>query len=238
VTSFDDSLRRHFPGAQPIDQYLAGLRAAVEPEGFVPERTLALASICRDELTTPFLEQVKQDWGDVFTLAGLGGVPALGRTGWQAALAHIPDASGRGCLLVFGLPHIGIERDGTVGVTIRRGQTAPTTTCGALSAICAMSREGTLPREVDVDDYEETRLALRLVDPDGAAVDLVDLTMRALDALEADIWHALDEAEVWRDHDVAVCCGVQIHGPGGTDWVWPRDAVRCDRDGQRHPFRR
>ena len=36
-----------------------------------------------------------------------------------------------------------------------------------------------------------------------------------------------------RTHDVTVWCGVQIHGHGLLDWVWPRDAWYCGADGHR-----
>ena len=45
-----------------------------------------------------------------------------------------------------------------------------------------------------------------------------------------------DDFEVWRDHDVTVWCGVQIHGHGGDDWVWPRDAWYTGADGERRRF--
>ena len=236
MTTFQESLDLAFPGALPSAEYLATLRRTIEPLGFMPARTLPLVSICRDELTTNFFDQIEADWGLAFTLAGLGGVPALGRTGWRAALSHIPDEHGRGCLLVLGFPHIGIESDGAIGVTQRRNQSNRTATCGALSSIFEQSTTGQLPTEVDVDDYEATRLALRLVDPDHPPASLVDLTHEALEALEVDVWQALDDFEVWRDHDVTVWCGVQIHGHGGADWVWPRDAWYTGADGERRRF--
>jgi hypothetical protein len=236
VSDFHDTVQRVFPGAVPMADYLDGVQATIEPLGFAVDRTLPLVSICRDELTTAFFERIEQHWGPAFTLAGLGGVPALGRTGWGAALAHVPDVAGRGGVLAFGFPHIGIETDGTVGTTIRNGQDRPTATCGALSAIWAQSQTGTLPTAVDFADYEATRLALRLIDPASTPpATLVDLTMATLDAVEADLWQALDEAQVWRDHDVTVWCGVQIHGHGLEDWIWPRDAWFCGADGERRP---
>ena len=236
MSAFDDQLARSFPGSLPASAYLTQLRETIEPLGFTPDRTLPLISICRDELTTDFFASIQEEWGPAFTLAGLGGIPALGRTGWGAAFSHIPDSEGRGAVLVLGFPHIGIETDGAVGVTLREGQTAPTATCGALNAIYEHARHGTLPTEVDPDDFEETRLALRLVDPSVPPASLVDLTIATLEALEIDLWKALDEARIWEVADVAVFCGVQIHGHGGADWVWPRDAWFTGADGERRPI--
>jgi hypothetical protein len=233
--AFDERLQEIFPGAVPSGVYLNRVWNATDSLGFEKERTLTLVSICRDELTTEFFARVQSIWGPAFTLAGLGGVPALGRTGWGAAFSHIPDVEGRGGVLVLGFPHIGIEADGSVGITIRSGQDRGTATCGALDAIFQGALSGTLPTEVDVDDYEATKLALRLVDPDAPPATLTDLTIAALEAVEEDLWSALDAAEIWRHHDVTVWCGVQVHGPGGADWIWPRDAWFCGEDGVRRP---
>ncbi|MEI2816313.1 MAG: hypothetical protein V9E99_07635 [Microthrixaceae bacterium] len=234
--SFAQSVERHFPGALPSGDYLQRVRRTIEPLGFLPSRTLPLVSICRDELTTTFFDAIEHEWGLAFTLAGLGGVPALGRTGWKAALSHVPDVDGRGSVLVFGFPHIGIEADGTIGVTVRRGQMSPTATCGALASIFDLAQAGQLPTEIDFDDFEATRLAIRLVDRRVPPASLVDLTVSALDALEVDLWRAIDEAQVWRDHDVTIWCGVQIHAHGEQDWIWPRDAWYAGSDGHRRRF--
>ena len=235
MSGFDDTLERHFPGAVPSGVFLNQVWTSTEELGFKVGNTLPLISICRDELTTDFFARIQAIWGPAFTLAGLGGVPALGRTGWGAAFSHIPDDAGRGLVLVLGFPHIGIEDDGSVGVTLRPGQSVATNTCGALAAIHQRSAEGTLPTEIDLDDYEATRLALRLVDPADPPVSLVDLTIATLEAVEVDLWKALDEARIWEHHDVAVFCGVQIHGHCGADWIWPRDAWVCGSDGERRP---
>jgi len=232
MSAFDEAVEAHFPGALPSSEYLKRVRSTIEPIGFDTDRTLPLVSICRDELTTTFFDQIEGHWGLAFTLAGLGGVPALGRSGWRSALSHIPNADGRGGVLVFGFPHIGIETDGQIGVTRRRGQRAPTATCGALATIFQQARDATLPTEIDTEDYEATRLALRLVDRRHPPESLVDVTVAALDALEVDLWRALDEFEVWRDHDVTVWCGIQIHGHS-DDWIWPRDAWYTTSDGHR-----
>ena len=141
MTPFEQSLADCFPGALPSAEYLERTRATLEPFGFDRERTLTLVSICRDELTTVFFDQIEEDWGLAFTLAGLGGIPALGTTGWRAALSHVPDGDGRGCLLVFGFPHIGIEEDGTFAAD-----------CFAHQQLLATSAEGPDGLELEIAD--------------------------------------------------------------------------------------
>lgn len=233
MSTFAKTLEASFPGAVRSGEFLRQVRDAMDDIGIPRPAVLPMVSICRDELTTELFARVQEIWGPAFTLAGLAGVPALGRTGWDAALRHVPDDGSRGCVLVLGFPHIGIEVDGSIGVTRRRGQAATTATCGALCSIFDAATQRRLPTEIDVDDYEASRLALRLVDPADPPATLVDLTVSALEAIEVDIWKALDEAEVHRRHDVAVWCGVQIHGHGGEDWIWARDAWFCGPDGER-----
>lgn len=233
LSDFRTQVQAVFPGSLPAADYLATVRSTIEPMGFTANVTLPLVSICRDELTTNFFARIQEQWGPAFTLAGLGGVPALGRTGWGAAFSHIPTVAGRGRVLVLGFPHIGIEDDGEVGVTHRDGQDIRTSTCGALVSIFNRAQAGTLPDVVDLDDFEATKLALRLVDKDNPPTSLVELTVAALDALEVDLWAAIDEQEIWKHHDVTVWCGVQIHGHAGKDWIWPRDAWLAGEDGER-----
>lgn len=235
MSSFEAVLAETFPGALPSSVFLDRVRASVDTLGFTVEHTLPLISVCRDELTSRFAGAIESEWGLAFTLAGLGGVPALGRTGWNAALSHIPDDGGRGAVIVFGFPHIGIESDGAIGVTLRQNQIEPTPTCGALAAIFDMVGRHALPTEVDVDDYEATRLALRLVDPLHPPRSLAELTISSLDALEVDLWKAIDGVRLWESHDVAVFCGVQVHGRD-DDWIWPRDAWYTLADGHRRRF--
>ncbi len=233
MNTFDQAINQHFSRSVTSTAFLDRIGSWAYGRNIAPDRTLPLVSICRDELTSSLFEEIQLRWGVAFTLAGLGGVPALGTTGWNAAFSHIPDDSGRGAVLVFGFPHIGIEQDGSVGVTIREGQSRPTSTCGALASIFRASQSGTLPASIDIEDYEASKLALRLVDPVDPPKTLVDLTVNALEALEVDVWKAIDQHRLWADVDVAVFCGVQIHGHGNTTWIWPRDAWYAEPDGTR-----
>lgn len=234
MADFQTSLDEHFPGSLPAKAYLDAVGELLIPRGFTAARTLPLLSICRDELTHDLHPLVEGRWGLAFTLAGLGAIPALGRTGWDAGLSHIPGGDeDRGRLLVFGFPHIGIEEDGTVGVTVRAGQHHPTSTCGALTAVLRAIQSDDVPTSVDVDDYEASKLTQRLAGLDPRPTTLVELTIAALDAMETDLWTAIDEFRVWERADVAVCCGVQINAHGERDWIWPRDTWVADENGTR-----
>ncbi len=119
VDSMLDTLRNRFPDAVPVGTYLDRVATALDPFDFRPDATFAAVSICRDELTQQLIEQVAQRWHRPFAVGGLGAMPSLGRTGWRAALSHVPDDS-RGRLIVFGFPHIGIDPEGHLGESLHR----------------------------------------------------------------------------------------------------------------------
>lgn len=228
-------LRSQFPDAVPVGTYLDRVATALDPFDFRPDDTFAAVSICRDELTQRLIEDVAQRWHRPFALGGLGGLPSLGRTGWQACLSHVPDAAGRGHLLVFGMPHIGMDPDGGLGQSLRRQQAQPTSTCGAIASLLATLKHGapeSLPPGLD------DREAQRLLDfADGGSGDVplevVELTYRVAQAIETEMWTELDALEAWRDMDVAVFSGVQIHVPERSDHVWPTGASVKGADGAR-----
>lgn len=162
-------------GAIPQTQYLDDVASRLAPLGFTGESTLAAVSICRDELTQHLIAAVTDRWGPTFALGGLGGVPSLGRTGWGACLAHVPDTVDRPKLLVIGATHIGLGPDGTPGHNLRRNQAEPTATCGALSALLDTWGDRT-PARPDGSGLSdgEARMLRRLVEaaldahPEGA----------------------------------------------------------------------
>lgn len=231
-------LRSQFPDAVPIGTYLDRVATALDPFEFRPDGTFAAVSICRDEMTQHLIEQVAERWHRPFALGGLGALPSLGRTGWQACLSHVPDTDGRGHLLVFGMPHLGMDPDGGLGQTLRRHQNRPTPTCGAIGALLSAARDGApASPPPGLDDHEAQRLMRFAGDETGTVpLELVDLTHRVAIAVEAEIWAELDALDAWKDMDVAVFCGVQIHVPERSDHIWPTGASVTGADGERRPL--
>lgn len=219
--------------AQPMEDYLDRAGLALSAHGFVRDRTFAAVSLCRDELTHPMLAGIAARWDLPFNLGGLGALPSLGRTGWGACLSHVPGGDGRGHLVVFGFPHIGLNPDGSPGSSIRRAQEEPTPTCGALVALLEsmgadpIAEPGTLRSGPagHLADAEADRLrALVGAELTGEAVDLVDLTLATERAVNKEIWLELEELAPWDSMDVAVLTGVQVHTHGGRDRIMGIDA--------------
>jgi hypothetical protein len=120
-----DAALAAFPGAVPIPEFLDNVSAELATRGFTLEHTFAMVSTCRDELTVPLMRAVTERLDLAFNLGALGGVPSLGRTGWNAALSHVPMHEGRGHVVVLGMTHIGFGPDGTPGESLRRHQDHP-----------------------------------------------------------------------------------------------------------------
>lgn len=229
-----------FDDAVPVGDYLDRVAAALIPLDVARSQVFAAVSVCRDELTQGFLAEVGSRWGRPFALGGLGGLPSLGRTGWQACLSHVPDVGGRGHLLVFGMPHIGLDPERHPGRTLRPNQSRATPTCGALAALFASLSDPVPtvdPLPTGLDDHEAQRLR-RLVDGVGGRPpdDLVELTRRAADAVESEMWAELEALAAWQDMDVIVCCGVQVHVQGDVDQVIPTGSSLQRADGVRRPL--
>ncbi len=235
--TYRTTLESDFPGAVSYERYLARVEKAVLPLGFDREHTFAAVSICRDELAQPFMQAVSRRWDHPFHLGGLGAVPSLGRTGWRAALAHVPDDS-RGRLIVFGLPHIGIDPDGAIGDSLRRHQHRVTSTCGALTALLDSLSQPVEPPTPGLDDHEADRLREVIASYVGEQLpaDLLELTRVAAAAVEAEMWTELDALRAHDDMDIVVLCGIQVHLPDDVDHVLPTSAMFCGADGDRRPL--
>lgn len=229
-------LRSQLPDAVPVGTYLDRVATALDPFDFHPDDTFAAVSICRDELTQNLIEEVADRWHRPFALGGLGGLPSLGRTGWQACLSHVPDTAGRGHLLVFGMAHLGMDHDGEFGQSHRRHQHRPTATCGAIGSLLDMVKRGDDDPELPpgLDDHEAARLLRFVRDETGTVpMELIELTHRTALAVDGEIWAEVDALQAWKDMDVAVFSGVQVHVPERSDHVWPIASSVKRSDGVR-----
>ncbi len=230
------TLSRDFPDAVTYERYLARVEHAVAPLGFDREHSFAAVSVCRDELAQPIMHAVTRRWDQPFNLGGLGAMPSLGRTGWRAALSHVPDDS-RGRLIVFGLPHIGIDPEGHIGESLRRHQHRVTPTCGAMVALLDSLGRPTEPLPPGLDDHEAERLRAVISDhADGLPQDLLELTRLAAEAVESEMWSELDALDAHDDMDIAVMCGIQIHLPDEVDHIMSTAAAFQGADGVRRPL--
>lgn len=152
VEDFNSSLGSYFPGSIANDDIvLKRLVPALKKRGFTRGNTLLGSSLCSDEIndsasSRSLLRTIDGAFGagngrldgkilpatptGIFSLGGLGGVPAVGTTGFGAFFSHCPTDDGK-VLIVYG-PHVGISDGGTVGKVERLGQLRRgSASCGA-----------------------------------------------------------------------------------------------------------
>ena len=134
-------------------------------------------------------------------------------------------------MVAYAMPHIAIDRHGTIGQVRRLGVSQPSSACGALVAFRDRLIAGHIQIGVDRFDAEMSLLSHRLQPmlEHGEVPDLVELTKMAAVAIEDDLTSIIDEVltELGDSDSVpsgATFTGVQIHGPDNTNYVWPRNA--------------
>jgi hypothetical protein len=136
------------------------------------------------------------------------------------------------------MPHVAIGRDGTVGLVVRPGLDVPSKACGALVAFRDELTAGSLNMSIDPLDLEQSFLRMRLLPMVGfgAVPGLIELTKWTAAAIEHDLG-AIFRDLVDDEAAGAVVCGafitgIQIHGPDGVNYVWPRTGY-LEIDGER-----
>lgn len=234
--TFTATLARDFPSAIPANQFVLSSQSALIGHGVHRGSALPLIATCRDELAFALTAELQRAWGPAFNMAGLAGLLTLGRTGIAAARGHAPLVNGRRTFVLFGLTHVGVDDEGTIGNCERPGVPGASHTCGALMAL----HDELIGSGVHTSDYpyldkydpEQSRLRERIAPRVLEGADLLAITRIARDLIDLDSDAVI---KVLRDDDVpadvAVFTGIHIHGPRGADYV---DLGRCfiDRDGE------
>jgi len=194
------ALQKNFPGAIPDTVVLQRSIEALRPLGLEPENTLLGMSICPDEINHEkgdLSDIMKEYWavkGEVFPMGGIGGVPFVGKTGFGAFSAHVPDD---GHLIVLFGPHLAISDSGELGKYLRDGQKGESTACGAVLAAydactCKERSAGILGKSfsevLDEDDMQQSylmqKIGQRLDVIEAAPVPLAELATQAYELVE------------------------------------------------------
>lgn len=83
--------------------------------GFTRENTLFAHSYCPDEINHEkgdISEYLTTYFSEYFGLGGLAGIPFVGKTGFGAFAAHVPE---EGNIFVLFAPHVAVSEEGKVG---------------------------------------------------------------------------------------------------------------------------
>merc|ERR1719188_2297784 len=126
-------MQKHFPNALPSKVVHNRTRSVLEEQlGFKPETTLLGSSFCPDEINNQerdLATLMRNHYGKIFPMGGIGGAPYVGETGFKAFSSHVADDGH--IIVIFG-PHVGISPAGEVGKYQRTGQDDVSTSCGAV----------------------------------------------------------------------------------------------------------
>jgi hypothetical protein len=220
---FDSVVAERFPGAVDEMRFAADLAIELRRDGFDTANTLAVISLCRDELTRPLRRLLQDRWGDDFDLSGLAGFPAGGTTALRAARSHAPNRHGPPRLLLFAASHIAIGADGELGASQRPYSRGHSVACGALSALIAEQGKG-----VDHPDDREMGALRRVIGRAAAApgADLASLAVLTAELAGKQLVRLAEAVIEDPEARLRVVTGVQIHGPGGRGLFWRGSPVQ------------
>jgi len=149
-----DIVRSHYPEAETTGVAVDRLLDLMKSEySLVPSQLLLADSICSDDVNSIEYPPRAFEMVGPFKLGGLDGFPHAGLTGMGAFASHVPDG---GAVVVYHAPHIGVSRDGSLGVIRRVGQDRPSGCCGAARAALAKLQAGTIvPSAPSPLDYQQ-----------------------------------------------------------------------------------
>lgn len=222
VSHFEEALTQHFPGSRPSSDFVDYSLRILSPFGFQPNNAMACASVCRDELTRPFINNINEVWGRLFNFSSLAGMLYLGVTGFKAAHHHAPNSEGTERYVYFAFPHIAIDENGVPGNCRRSGRHEMSHACGALLNVLQDLSRGSVGLELNQDDLEQSLLKQRLFRKlrYGEIPDLVTLTKIAHSVIREDLERMIQLTVDSSSVPYAVFTGIQIHGPGNQTWIW------------------
>lgn len=221
--TWQTSMTNEFAEAIPQDQFVAQSYEELKRHGFRAENTIAFASVCRDEVTLPLVEDIEKTWGEVFIFSSLGGMLTLGKTGFLAAQQHAPIEDGRERYAYYALPHIAIDAQGEFGVYYRPGREKASHACGALMAFQHELESRSLQLALDPDDIEQSVLKRHLLGKlrYGDVPNLLSLTRIAHEVILEELERMIRLTVDLTHSDYGLFTGIQIHAPEGRHFVWP-----------------
>jgi len=222
--AFFNAMNSIFPGAIEYKLFIAKMQALLSRYGFNKKNTVPLVSVCRDELTKPFVTEMDKQWGNTFDISSLAGLVFCGKTGMKAGMSHAPIENGLARYLFLAGPHIAISADGKTGIVQREGQSTPGHACGAIYTMEQDIAKGTLSLLDDHMDAEYSLMKQHMIGHlrFGQSMDLVSLTYWARICAEETCGNTVVEVlrVINKPCCYAFCTYIMIHGPDGSNYIW------------------
>uniref|UniRef100_A0A7S4T8T0 Limiting CO2-inducible protein B/C beta carbonyic anhydrase domain-containing protein n=1 Tax=Alexandrium monilatum TaxID=311494 RepID=A0A7S4T8T0_9DINO len=209
-----DVARKSFPGAMTGSTVMARMLEKVEPYGLKWDNTVYGQSLCSDEINSDrghLSVLLTRYFGHSFHLGGIGGAPYVGKTGFGAFSHHVPDDGH--VVVVFG-PHIGISPTGELGKFLRVGQSALSTSCGAVIAAYSQCTSGAnLPADPQdmMQSWLRGQLKPHCPEIEKSVNPMKDLVMKAYREIEAEVMRIVN-TDYGSGH-LVLLGGIQINMP-------------------------
>lgn len=211
------SILKHYPNSISLSQLEVKLVSELKNHGFIPEKTIWGTSICSDEVNNTFniLNRLFAGSGP-FRFGGISGLPFTGKTGMLAFESHIPDDGD--AFILYG-PHIGISKDGEIGMILRDGQRSKTTCCGSLIAGVSAIKSGFSTSNIDLYDYQQHKVK-ELIHSEKervlkATFPIKEVTDIALNEAHKQLMNIIEQTkESLKGHKLFLVGGIVIN----TDW--------------------
>lgn len=221
--TFQNTIDQYFPNTIAEEAFIQQTYDALGDYGFNEANTIASAGTCRDEISFSLLDLAEKQWGKVFNISSLAGMLWLGKTGFSAAMDHSPIVDGRERYVYIVMPHMAIGENGEMGECYRPGRAGASSACGALVAFQKELEGGQLSLLTDPYDLEQSLLKQSLFRKIsyGEVPDLATLTKLAHEIILEDLEKMIELTHNLDKSDYAVLTGIQLHGPGNVNYVWP-----------------
>lgn len=196
--------------------------------------------MCPDEINSKAQELValmQAQWGEAFSLGGLGGLPFAGKSGFEAFLHHTPVKGGK--VLICFAPHVGVDADGAVGSHLREGQVKNSTACGAavgaFNAITKSSGGGSDwgPAYDAQEQYIVEKMRPLLAGVEGSQDKMAYVAYQTYNIardLMLDTLKSVPDIYDWCD-ELTVVGGIMINRNKGGDFFQPLMLQAKSRDG-------
>mmetsp|Transcript_80117 Transcript_80117/g.235650 ORF Transcript_80117/g.235650 Transcript_80117/m.235650 type:complete len:325 (+) Transcript_80117:70-1044(+) len=215
------AVQASFPGAMRGPEVALRVLMAIRPFGVRRDNVVYGHSICSDEINGDkghVSTLLTQYYGTSFFLGGIGGAPCVGKTGFGAFAAHVPD-SGH-VVLLFG-PHIGFTPNGEPGKFLRTGQAKDSTSCGAAIAALGQVTSGQ-KFSFDAKDLEQGWLREKLRPHCGevaaSAKQMVELAMKTYKVVEEEVFNIVNTN--FGEGNLVLIGGIQINMPYPSPGFW------------------
>jgi hypothetical protein len=136
-SEYGNLVKTHYTNCLLAEEWGTKTKEYIEIAGIPASDILMANGVCSDDINAPTkpynLGQGPNSIGEFlgpFSSGGLGGWPFVGIAGFDAFSQH---ATSTGTLFISNLQHIGMDKYGTAGRIYRRGQTTPSSDCGAIA---------------------------------------------------------------------------------------------------------